>query len=313
MSRRKKKSSNENSSLSQVTPNKRGKVELGRGVCLFCGEEDSKENLCAARELLHGSSPQHVVDLTTNWRTMALEIGDLDVHYKLCAGDVRSNEIYYHRNHLVEFRDRYRSSQKKKVDGEHVRQSVLLETYAWRQISNYIHESTEQFIAVNILEKKYEALMNSHNLSYTPHSTRFMKMLKENVPDLNDSKLHGINYISLKRKTGSEAAELINPRTLIEMMERISKEIRLKLRDLTNTFDGSFVEEPPLPDELLILLNLLVSGSSDDHENGFSLPIKTLAQIIFYNHKRQTRKKANERGTTTYCKPRITFPPLHRL
>ena len=96
-------------------------------------------------------------------------------------------------------------------------------------------------------------------------------------------------------------------------MERISKEIRLKLRDLTNTFDGSFVEEPPLPDELLILLNLLVSGSSDDHENGFSLPIKTLAQIIFYNHKRQTRKKANERGTTTYYKPRITFPPLHRL
>ena len=78
------------------------------------------------------------------------------------------------------------------------------------------------------------------------------------------------------------------------MMERVSKEIRVNLRDLTTKFDGSFVEESPLPSELLILLNLLINGSSNDgeNENGFPLPIKTLAQIIFYNHKKQTRKKA---------------------
>ena len=31
---------------------------------------------------------------------MALAISDLDVHAKLCVGDVRSNEIFYHKNQL---------------------------------------------------------------------------------------------------------------------------------------------------------------------------------------------------------------------
>ena len=294
VARRNKKSNNEaDSSGAAVIPHKRTKVELGKAVCLFCGDEGLKENLCAAGELHSGSSSsnsQHVENLTASWRDMALAIGDLDVHAKLCVGDIRSNEVYYHKIHLVQFRNRYRASQTKKGDGEDKRQKVLLETYAWKQISNYIHESTEQFIAANVLEKKYAALMDSYNLSYTPHSTRFMKLLKENVAGLNDSKLHGVNYVSLKRKTGKEAEELLNPQTLFDMMERVSKEIRIKLRDVKNEFNGSFVEESPLPCELLIFLDLLMNGSNND-ETVFSLPVKALAQFILYNHRNQGRKK----------------------
>ena len=56
--------------------------------------------------------------------------------------------------------------------------------------SNRIHQSDEQSIAANVLQK-YVALMDAFNLSYAPHSTRFLKLLKENVSGLNDSKLHG--------------------------------------------------------------------------------------------------------------------------
>ena len=73
----------------------------------FCGERVSRENLCAVGDFHSGSSKniQHVQKLTESWREMALAIGDLDVHTK-CVCDVRSNEIFYHKNHLSHFHNR---------------------------------------------------------------------------------------------------------------------------------------------------------------------------------------------------------------
>ena len=56
---------------------------------------------------------------------MALAIGNLDVHAKLCVGDVRSNEIFYHKNHLSQFHNRYRASQAKKDGDTDQRKKVL--------------------------------------------------------------------------------------------------------------------------------------------------------------------------------------------
>ena len=281
-----------NSSSSTIIPHKNTKTELGTELCIFCGERDSTENLCSAGEFHSGRSTnnQHIQKLTESWSEMGLAIGDLDVHAKLCVGDVRSNEIFYHKNHLSQFHNRYRASQAEKDDGTDQRKKVLLQTYSWRQISSYIHQSDEQFIAANVLEKKYAALMDAYNLSYTPHSTRFLKLLKENVPGLNDSKLHGVNYVSIREKTGKDAEELLNTRTLYDMMERISKAIRIKLKNVKNEFNGSFMEESLLPCQLLILLNLLMNESNHE-EPGFSLPVKALAQIILYNQRIQGKRK----------------------
>ena len=134
----------------------------------------------------------------------------------------------------------------------------------WRQISNYIHQLDEQFIVATVLQKKYAALMDAYNLSYTPNSTQFLKLLKENVPGLNDSKIHGLNYVLIKEKTGKHTEELLNSRTLYDMMERIPKAIRIKLKNVRNEFNGSFMEESSLPCELLLLLNLLMNGSNNE-------------------------------------------------
>ena len=140
------------------------------------------------------------------------------------------------------------------------------------------------------LRKKYAALMDAYNFSYIPHSTRFLKLLKESVPGLNDSKLHGVNYVSIREETGKDTEELLNPGTLFDMIERISKEIRIKLKNVKNEFNGSFMEEPPLPCELPFLLNLFMNGSNHE-EPDFSLPVKALAQIILYNHRIQVRRR----------------------
>ena len=80
--------------------------------------KDSTENLCATGEFHYGSSTnnQHVQKLAESWSEMALEISDLDVHAKLCVRDVRSNEIFYHKNLFSQFHNRYRASQAKKDD-----------------------------------------------------------------------------------------------------------------------------------------------------------------------------------------------------
>ena len=70
--------------------------------------------------------------------------------------------------------------------------------------------------------------MYAYNLSYTPHSTRFLKLLKKNLPGLNDSKLHGVNYVSIREKTVKDADKLLNPCTLYDMMERLLEKLRSK-------------------------------------------------------------------------------------
>ena len=92
-----KKPCNEaNSSSSTVIPPKRTKTELGAELCIFCGERDSAENLCAEGEFRSGSSMKNqcVQKLTESWSEMALAIGDLEVHAKLCVGDVGFNSFH---------------------------------------------------------------------------------------------------------------------------------------------------------------------------------------------------------------------------
>ena len=70
------------------------KVSLDQSSAFFV-ERDATENLCAAGEFHSGNKEnnQHVQKLTKSWSEMALAIGGLDVHAKLCAGDVRSNIV----------------------------------------------------------------------------------------------------------------------------------------------------------------------------------------------------------------------------
>ena len=60
---------------------------------------------------------------------------------------------------------------------------------------------------------------------------------------MNDSKQEGVNYVSIRVKTGKDAEELLNPCTLYDMMERISNAIWIKLENVKNEFNESFKED----------------------------------------------------------------------
>ena len=85
---------------------------------------------------------------------MAIQLGELYVHAKLCCGDVQASEIYYHEaTYYMQFRNRYRSPQQQAKNSSTERETILLECYAWKQISNMIQDSSE-LIDVSNLEIK---------------------------------------------------------------------------------------------------------------------------------------------------------------
>ena len=125
--------------LSSPVSRKRCKVYIGEAVCFFCNQKDSRENLCAVGEYRSGSKSNldHVVSLTESWKDLALQLGELDVHAKLSVGDVRSSEIFYHKLHYTQFRNRHRASLAKLEKNNSV---SLLQCYAMKQLLQYMYQ-----------------------------------------------------------------------------------------------------------------------------------------------------------------------------
>ena len=154
---------------------------------------------------------------------------------------------------------------------------ILLEFNVWKQISNVTYDSSELFTDVSKIKIKYSELMNWLNIPYSSHRECFLKKLKHQK---TGKKL----YVSLKTKSTKEIEECLQPQTLIKLMQKVTKEIRLKLKATVTDFTGSFANELSLPSELMVFLNFLLFGNSCE-DFGFSLPVKAIAQIILYNIK----------------------------
>ena len=78
--------------------------------------------------------------------------------------------------------------------------------------------------------------------------------------------------------------------TLYALIEKLSRQIREKLKNVRYEFDGSFDSSQEfVPSELIVLLDSIVNGCRDTLELGFSIPVKTIADLIVYNHKESSR------------------------
>ena len=140
-------------------------------VCLFCGEKDLRDQLCNAREshlVSYNMITKHLKPLTEKWKGMALQLFQLDIHAKLCTGNVCAIEIYYHKSQFIQFCNRYRSLHRiRKIRVRDDQINLLLQCYAWKQISNHIT------IQLNFILKKKICVdeLHTYNIHYTPHST----------------------------------------------------------------------------------------------------------------------------------------------
>ena len=102
---------------------------------------------------------------------MALHLGDIDLHAKLCVGDVRANEIFYHKLHYTHFRNRFRDSLAKAKTEQS--DDSLMRCYAMKQLIKYMGEIDDTLIDATELENKYNNLLANHNIEYSFHISRF--------------------------------------------------------------------------------------------------------------------------------------------
>ena len=72
--------------------------------------------------------------------------------------------------------------------------------------------------------------MNWCNIPCFSHIKRFLKKFKHLVPGLNHQKIDKKLYVFLKTKSTKEVAECLQSQTVIDLMQKVTKEIRSKLR-----------------------------------------------------------------------------------
>ena len=75
------------------------KKSLGDSFRAICGEDDGDDNLHAAGNLhasCESTDASHVKALVSQWKSMALKVGNDGLLSHLSSGDICSNELYYH-------------------------------------------------------------------------------------------------------------------------------------------------------------------------------------------------------------------------
>ena len=86
----------------------------------------------------------------------------------LCYRDVQASEMYYHKvTCFMQFGNGYISLMQQEKNASTKRETIPLECYAWKQISNMICDSSELFIDVSNFEIKYSEVMMSYNIPYS--------------------------------------------------------------------------------------------------------------------------------------------------
>ena len=143
---------------------------------------------------------------------------------------------------------------------------------------------------MNTLEKMFADFLQSYDIPYTPHVSRFAERLKyglepyfENNEDIEIGNIQR----SVKLCFSSDINEIIeketfSPASFVQSIIGTIAPIRRTMSIVKNTFKNSFppnCQEISVPIQLQILSSLLIDGT--DHKvQGFSQCSKTVSQLV---------------------------------
>ena len=138
---------------------KKNNLKQEKQCIYFRDNGENKDKLTAAGEYHSGSGckepgAKYMELLKENWKQMAMQLGELDVQ-PVC-GDVWASDMYYHKvTCYMQFRDRYRPLLQQENNASTQHETILLECYARKEISNMIYDSSEHFIDVSNFKITY--------------------------------------------------------------------------------------------------------------------------------------------------------------
>ena len=102
------------------------------------------------------------------------------------------------------------------------------------------------------------------------------------------------------------AEECLQTQTSTDLMQKVTKEIRSKLKNTITDFTVSFTNELLMAFELMVFSNFLFFGKSSD-EFRFSMTVKLITQIILYIVKNRVRSNSTSTHQQHNTKRELPF------
>ena len=278
--------------------------------CAFCGENEKDlskmtpegkrvHRLHAAGEL-HSSSnkanAKHVEDLTSEWRKMASELGEISFLSKLDA-DVRANELFYHGNCLKSFNWRHKQITENYIEKENSKtaylRAVALEK-SIRFLKELSYEHPDCPVEVSRVMDNFNYFLKREGFPPQNQITRFGNLILEHSHDefSIDKNKHGRNVFILKKEfVKATAAEPYFDSSVrfLKDAHKVVTTIRSLIGKTNLKFDVTFDQVNSVQQELISLVGMLIEDNCSP--KNASQSILSVAQMIVYNFKKSTRKE----------------------
>ena len=292
-------------------------IKLGERKCLFCLKLDEEEFMCAAGTL-HATADKldenHLKKITTQLKAQALKLNKSHILEKLATGDVKTNEIWYHTVCYKGFINSYNALLRleAKKSGQN-NEDEFHKAIFLRRIVHYVTEqrNSSEILAFEVLklETMYKELLEIENIPYTSHSSRFGSQLKEVIPDSELRVVNGRSMLCFTPEINAVMKHELTYSSLVKVMLEVVVPIRQKMKEVKNSFQGTFdwnFQETSTPAPLVSLCSLLIDGA-DPREKSVSQAAKTVAQLIMYSYRKKSGNAINRR----HNKERETPAPVY--
>ena len=253
--------------------------------CAICNQTDSPENLHARgsfRATKRNVNAKHNKEVTENWKSMALKVGNETLLNHLSTGDASSNELYYHAECNKSF-----WNQCIKIDKENSSHDIEMK---WRRAQAY--ESIVSFVleqeaiepgstfVVKDLNELYIENLKSFGIEEKAQSTRFTQRLLNSIPNLVSSTVNTSTVVLFGDKVDQLIADYVkSPDEFYAALRKVVHPIRSEIIQQDNKFTGSFdslSQVQSVPKTVLALTSALTDGemtSSDQpSQEAFSCP-----------------------------------------
>ena len=187
--------------------------QLGDLRCSICSQNDVLKNLHMAAETPKKKKTEetdlqpkdYLQQKTEEWRELAKTPGYENLCSKICVGDLKSNEIFYHNKYWTKLK-RDAEAYKKQMEGDDQTDPVLKfrRKFCMRKVYRYVfdtlYDNPSICVELRVIFERYKDICEKNEVPVDPNITRFKSSFKEFMSDDLEIMLSGkILYVGWEK------------------------------------------------------------------------------------------------------------------
>ena len=165
--------------------------QLGELRCAICTNYDSLGQLHMVAEAKRKKATEvegkaHLQQKTKEWWELAETPGYENLHSKICVGDLKSNEVFYHNKCWVKLKRDTEAYKKGTSQNEFDAILKFKQDYCMRNVYQYVYETYENpltYVELRAIFKRYKCFCETNNVPVDPNITRFRNSFEKFMSD----------------------------------------------------------------------------------------------------------------------------------